>query len=348
MTRRLSSPVALLLLHSAVLLAAFVWNIAWGAVSIPPGLVARLVAEVSLGWPAPPASEAIRTIVLVVRLPHAVLTVLVGMALGASGAAYQGLFRNPLADPYLLGVASGAGLGAVAALSWHWPADGGSMYRVPAAAFVAALGTVALVYALARQHGRIHDASLILAGVAVSAVASALMSFLMLRSNGELRRALSYLLGGAPLLGWKPIRAMLPYWVIGMTWLLVSGHALNVLQFGEEQAHTLGLSVEKVKAGILAAASLTTAAAVAFGGIIGFVGLMAPHAVRLLWGSDYRRVIPLAGLVGGATLLFFDWVARVILRPQTLPVGVVTAFVGGLFFLALLFHLRRASGQGWA
>ncbi len=330
--------------HGVLLAAAFLWNIAWGAVSIPPEVVARLLLEAGLGWPAPPVSEAIRTIVLVVRLPHAALVALVGMALGASGAAYQGLFRNPLADPYLLGVASGAGLGAVAALSWRWPATVGGMYRVPAAAFAAALLTVALVYALARRHGETSSAALILAGVAVSSVASAAMSFLMLRSTGELRRALAYLLGGAPLLGWKPVLAMLPYWLVGMAALLTTGHALNVLQFGDEQAHTLGLPVEATKAFILAAASLSTAAAVAFGGVIGFVGLMVPHGMRLLWGGDYRRLLPLAALGGGTALLTFDWVARVALRPQTLPVGVVTALVGGLFFLALLRRVQPSDG----
>jgi len=329
-----------LLLHLGLLLLAFLWNIAWGAVSIPPGVVARLLAEAGLGWPAPPVSEAVRTIVLVVRLPHAALMALVGMALGASGAAYQGLFRNPLADPYLLGVASGAGLGAVLALSAAWPQTVAGMYRVPAAAFGAALLTVALVYALARRHGYTSPATLILAGVAVSSVASALMSFLMLRSSGDLRRALSFLLGGAPLLGWKPVLAMLPYWAVGMAALLTMGHALNVLQFGEEQAHALGLPVEATKAFVLAAASLVTAAAVAFGGVIGFVGLMVPHGVRLLWGEDYRALLPLAALGGGAALLVFDWLARVLLRPQSLPVGVVTALVGGLFFLGLLVRQR--------
>jgi len=339
------SSAALFAWHAVLLGAAFLWNIAWGAVAIPPDVVARLLLEATMGWPAPPVSEAVRTIVLVVRLPHAVLTALVGMGLGASGAAYQGLFRNPLADPYLLGVASGAGLGAVMALSAAWPTDLAGMYRVPAAAFVAALLTVALVYGLARHHGQAPTATLILAGVAVSSVASALMSFLMLRSTGELRRALAYLLGGAPLLGWKPVLAMLPYWAVGMAALLTTGHALNVLQFGEEQAHALGLPVEATKALILAAASLTTAAVVAFGGVIGFVGLMVPHGMRLLWGSDYRRLLPLAALGGGAALLFFDWVARVALRPQTLPVGVVTALVGGLFFLGMLLRARR--GAGW-
>ena len=339
------STAVLLIAHAVVLAAAFLWNIAWGAVSIPPGVVARLLAEAGLGWPAPPVSDAVRTIVLVVRLPHAALIALVGMALGASGAAYQGLFRNPLADPYLLGVASGAGLGAVLALSAAWPADLAGMYRVPAAAFAGALLTVALVYGLAHHHGQTQTATLILAGVAVSSVASALMSFLMLRSTGELRRALTYLLGGAPLLGWKPVLAMLPYWAVGMAALLTTGHALNVLQFGEEQAHALGLPVEATKAFILAAASLTTAAAVAFGGVIGFVGLMVPHGMRLLWGGDYRRLLPLAALGGGAALLLFDWVARVALRPQTLPVGVVTALVGGVFFLGILLRARR--GPGW-
>jgi iron complex transport system permease protein len=192
--------------------------------------------------------------------------------------------------------------------------------------------------------GGLPTTTLILAGVAVSAFASSLTSFLMLRSSDELRRATSWLLGGSVLSGWGPVTAVLPYLLLGLGALLSSGHALNVLQFGEEQAAQLGLRVERVKVIILLAASLTTAAAVAFSGIIGFIGLIVPHIIRLIWGHDYRRLIPLSIVGGGSALLIADLLARVVLRPQVIPVGIVTALAGAPFFL---WVLRRARGQNY-
>jgi iron complex transport system permease protein len=166
----------------------------------------------------------------------------------------------------------------------------------------------------------------------------------MLRSNEELRRAFSWLLGGAIMNGWDPVLAMLPYLAIGLAILLLSGHSLNVIQFGEEQAVQLGLPVERLKLLIVLAASLTTAAAVAFGGVIGFLGLIVPHILRLWVGPDYRRLVPLSILAGGSALLVADAIARVILTPQALPVGIVTALAGAPFFL---WVLRRAKNQAY-
>lgn len=317
-------------------------NIALGAVDIPWRWLPALLLHGLLGRSLPPEIPPyMATIVLELRLPHAALIALTGMALSVSGAAYQGLFRNPLAGPYLIGVASGAGLGAVVVLSLWWPTQLLGMYTVPAAAFVGAVLTVLLVYALARVDGSLPAETLILAGVAVSAFTSAMASFLMLRSEGEVRRALTYLLGGAPLSGWPPVWATLPYALLGLTALLAAGHALNVLQFGDEQARQLGLPVETAKRWVLLAASLTTAAAVAFAGIIGFVGLMVPHVVRRWYGPDHRRLLPLSALYGATILLLFDLVARVILRPQTLPIGIITALVGAPFFLWILRQTKR-------
>lgn len=326
----------------SALLAAFGLSVAVGTVTVPPAALGKILlahlpgVHLSATW-----APYLETIVIQLRLPHAALVLLAGAALGGSGAAYQGLFRNPLADPYLLGVASGAGLGAVFALELHLSQTSLGIYLVPAAAFLGALGTVGLVYLLARVDGKLPPETLILAGVAISAFTGAATSFLMLRSSGELHRALTYLLGGAPLSGWTPVFAMLPYLAVGEALLLMSGHALNVLQFGDEQAAQLGLPVERAKRLILAAASLTTAAAVAFAGIIGFVGLIVPHIVRLLWGDDYRRLLPLAALVGGAFLLLADTLARTLLAPQAIPVGIVTALFGAPFFLWLLSMARR-------
>ncbi|MBV6391860.1 MAG: Hemin transport system permease protein HmuU [Anaerolineales bacterium] len=278
-----------------------------------------------------------------IRLPRAALIALTGMALGGSGAAYQGLFRNPLADPFLIGIASGAGLGAVVSMTVKWPYSFWGLMAIPLAAFIGALFTVALVYLLARVGQTTPVTNLILAGVAVSSFATSLMSFIMLRSDGELRRAMSWLMGGSIQLGWTSALAMLPYLIVGLGALLLHGHALNLMQFGDEQAQQLGLNVQRAKRIILIASSLATAAAVSFAGIIGFVGLVVPHVIRLWFGGDYRRLIPLSILGGATALLVSDVIARVALAPQELPVGIITALAGAPFFL---WVLRRAKTQG--
>jgi iron complex transport system permease protein len=262
--------------------------------------------------------------------------------LATSGAAYQGLFRNPLADPYLIGVASGAGLGAVAAYAVNWPEDLAGFYVVPLSAFAGAILTVLTVYFMARVGKMVPLTTLILAGVAVGAFTSAITSFLMLRSNEQIYRAIAFLLGGTPLAGWNPILAMIPYLIVGMGILSFSGHALNLLQFGEEQAKQLGLQVELAKTIVIVTASLTTAVAVSFSGVIGFIGLIVPHVLRILWGADYRKLIPLSIFAGGSALLLADMLARWALRPQALPVGIVTALAGAPFFLWIL---RRAKSE---
>jgi iron complex transport system permease protein len=262
--------------------------------------------------------------------------------LGASGAAYQGLFRNPLADPYIIGVASGAGLGAVLAMTAHWPTTVSGMAVIPTAAFAGALATVGVVYGLARVGRTTPITTLILAGVAVSAFTSALTSLLMLVSTEQLHRAVAWLLGGFALGGWGPVLASLPYLGLGMGLLFLLGRPLNVLQFGDEQALQMGLNVERYKLLLIVLSSLVAATAVSFSGVIGFVGLIVPHLARMLWGPDYRRLIPLAAFLGGAVLLGADIVARTLLAPTQLPVGIVTAVMGAPFFLWLL---RRAKQE---
>lgn len=329
-------------INLALLLLAFLLSVAIGAVFIPPGTIVRILGEyLALVVPAPDLPQSFKTILYQIRLPHTVLIALTGAALGGSGAAYQGLFRNPLADPYLIGVASGAGLGAVIALSLSWPVAVPGFFAVPASAFLGALATVSIVYVLARTRHALPTTTLILAGVAVGSFASALTSFLMLRSEGEVRRALVWLLGGSTLSGWSPVYASLPYLVLGIAGLLLNGHALNVLQYGDEQAQQLGLPVERIKQIVILAASLTTATAVSFSGIIGFIGLIVPHLMRILWGSDYRHLIPLSILGGATMLLIADMLARIVLVPQELPVGVITALAGAPFFLWILRRFQR-------
>lgn len=323
-----------------LLVIALVLNAGLGPVRIPPGTVVKMLLNrlpffsFSVSWP-----QSSDIILFQIRIPNAVLVTLTGMALSGSGAAYQGLFRNPLADPYIIGVSAGAGLGAVLAMTAHWPTTFLGMLTLPAAAFVGAIVTVGIVYRLARVGKSTPITTLILAGVAVSAFASATTSLLMLISTDQLHRAVAWLLGGFALGGWEPILALTPYLALGLGALFLLSRPLNVLQFGDEQAAQMGLAVERYKLFLVLAASLVAAGAVSFSGIIGFVGLVVPHLTRLIWGVDYRRLIPFATFLGGVVLLASDVVARTILAPRDLPVGIVTAVLGAPFFLYLL---RRA------
>jgi iron complex transport system permease protein len=330
------------LLSFGLLLAAFTAAVAFGAVKIHPATLVEILLEPLLQTVIPPDwPESYSAIVLQIRLPHAVLIALTGAALAGSGSAYQGLFRNPLADPYLIGVASGAGLGAIIALSLRWPVDLLGFSLVPLAAFLGALTTVILVYNLARIQGIVPITTLLLAGVAVGSFAGALTSFLMLRSDDQLYRAIAFLLGGSTLTGWRPVLASLPYLLLGMGLLSISGHWLNVLQFGDEQALQAGLQVERTKRIVIVSASLCTAVAVAFSGIIGFIGLIVPHLLRMVWGLDYRHLVPLSLICGATALLLADLLARTLLAPEVIPVGIITALAGAPFFLWILRRAKR-------
>lgn len=332
-------------ISALLLLTAAVLSVVVGSVTIP----LRTVTDVLLSGLQGRASAldpggVYLKILTQLRIPHALLILLVGAALAGSGAAYQGLFRNPLADPFLIGVSSGAGLGAVLAMLIDWPYTASGLMVIPLAAFLGAALAVLVVSLLARVGRTVPTTNLILAGVAVSSFASAVTSAVMINSTGELRRALVWLLGGATRAGWEPVLAILPFMVIGLTGLVLIGHPLNVLQFGEEQAQQLGIRVQRVKWITVLLATVATAAAVAFAGIIGFVGLVVPHIVRLLYGGDYRRLIPLSILGGGAMLLLMDVVARTVMAPQEVPVGIITSLLGAPFFL---WVLKRSKSQNY-
>ncbi len=318
------------------LIIALILSLAIGSVFISP----KELWQTVLGN----GTEINESILWKIRLPRTILIMLTGAALSGSGAAYQGLFRNPLADPFLIGVASGAGLGAVIAMSVQWPYTFWGLMAIPLSAFIAALLTVFVVYSLARVGQTIPTTNLILAGVAFSSFATSLTSFLMIRSTSEVRRALGWLLGGAAQNNWTAILAMLPYLLIGLGILVFSGHALNLLQFGDDQAQQLGLNVTRTKRILLTASSLATAAAVAFSGIIGFIGLIVPHLIRLWFGADYKRILPLSILGGATALLVCDILARIVISPQEIPVGIVTALAGAPFFL---WVLKTAKNQGY-
>ena len=327
----------------AVLLISGLLAVMIGSVSIPPRAVGQLLlARFSL-WPmAEIYPEAYATILFDIRLPRVALMALAGAALAAAGTTYQGLFRNPLADPYLVGVASGAGLGATLVLTFRLPATALGLMAVPLGAFFGGVLAVAIVVLTARVGHGTPITTMLLAGVSIGSFATALTTFWMLRSPEGLRRAFNWLLGGYAGGGWVPVWIVLPYLAVGLIALQLNARALNVLQFDEEQARQLGLNVERLKLTLVGAATLMTAAAVAFGGLIGFVGLVTPHILRMLGGPDYRQLIPLSAVGGAAFLILADLIARTVLAPQELPVGVITALTGTPFFIFLLRRLKRS------
>ncbi|BDD83334.1 ABC transporter permease [Tsukamurella pulmonis] len=282
-----------------------------------------------------------QNLLLEIRLPRVLAAGMVGGLLAIAGAGYQGVFRNPLADPYLLGAAAGAGVGATATIVLL-PGDPAA--TVPVAAFVGALAGVALASALGRVAGGRGTATLLLAGVAVSAFLGAVQTFLMQRDAQDLQRIYSWVLGGVASADGPRLWAVLPYAVVSAMVLLLHGRLLDVLGVGDEEATALGLSARRVRILVLAAASLATAAAVALGGLIGFVGIVVPHVVRRLAGASYRAVLPLSLLAGAAFLVLADVLARTAVAPGELPLGVVTAFVGGPFFVVVLRSMRGRGG----
>jgi iron complex transport system permease protein len=329
--------LAALLLMLAVLLAAVS-----GKASLPAGEVARILAH-RLGMAMPvtwTASHA--AILLEIRLPRVALAGLAGGALAMAGTTYQGLFRNPLADPYLLGVASGAGFGAVLAFVLPLPTGVSRLAVVQLLAFAGALVAVAAVYALARSGGGAPATTLVLAGVALGALANAATTLLMSLRGDQLLVIYGWLLGGFNTAAWAEVRLVAPLVAVTAGAMALGGRTLNLLQFGEEQAATLGVDVERARLTLVAVASLATAAAVSAGGLIGFVGLVVPHATRLLCGPDHRRLLPLTLLLGAAFLIAADTLARSLPGAHEVPVGVVTAAVGAPFFLLLLRREKRA------
>lgn len=288
---------------------------------------------------SPTWADSVETIIVDIRLPRVFLAGVVGAALAVAGATYQGLFRNPLADPYLIGVSQGAALGAAIGflLPMSWQAA-----SIPLLAFGGALIAVSIVYSIARVGKSLPMMTLILAGVALGAFLSAITYYLMTISGDKLHGIISWLLGTFSLTNWWQVTMVLPYILLGIVIIWLYARPLNVMQLDEEQAQQLGINVERVKLILLGAATLITAAAVSFCGIIGFVGIIVPHAVRLIWGPDHRFLLPLATFSGAIFLILADTVARTIMAPTEIPVGTITAFLGAPFFLYLLRQKKRA------
>ncbi|GEM83707.1 FecCD family ABC transporter permease [Meiothermus hypogaeus] len=316
---------------------AGVLGLAVGTVGIPP----TEVLEALLGLRENP-------IITELRLPRVLAAMLVGAALGLSGAAFQGLFRNPLADPYLMGSAAGAAFGVTLAVSALGGLSGAFAQHavfafLPASAtlfgFLGAVGAVALTLLLSGGASRTSD--LILAGVVVGSVLVSLTSYLMLQDADRVRAVFAYTLGNLAFVGWSGVGSLAFYLLAAFPVLWLLGRTLNALSLGEETARSLGLPLGWLKLLIIGAVTLLTAAAVAQAGIIGFVGLVAPHILRRLGGGDYRYLLPASALGGAVLLALADLLARTLTAPAELPVGILTTLLGGPFFLYLLWQGRR-------
>jgi cobalamin transport system permease protein len=278
-----------------------------------------------------------------IRVPRVVLAALVGGMLSLAGATYQGVFRNPLADPYLLGVAAGAGLGATIAIA-YLPDGLRGQRALPAAAFVGGAVAVMLTYAVGRSARRERDAAtLVLAGVTVAAFFTAWQTFVQQQNSETLQQVYSWILGNIPSTGWSDVLLILPYVAVAAVVILALRRVVDVLNLGDDEAASLGVNVRRVRLALVVAATLGTAAAVAVSGLIGFVGITVPHAIRLLTGAGYRALLPLSVIAGAGFLVLADVIARTALSPAEIPLGVVTAFLGAPFFALVLRSTRSGA-----
>ena len=317
-------------------------SVALGAVDFPLGRVAGILSHRVLGWPGPSWAPWEQTIVLQLRLPRALLAGLVGGALAIAGAACQGMFRNPLADPGLIGVTSGASLGAVAAIYWGLSARWG--LALPAAAFAGALITALAVWAIGSRAGRASTTTLLLAGVAIGSIATAVAALILSRSlsySDAGRQIVLWLMGGLEAKTWLDVGLAAPFVLGGALWMLFYARDLDALSTGEESALSLGVDVKAVRFSLLTLASLVTGAAVAVAGSIAFVGLIVPHVMRRLVGPGHRILLPASFLAGASLLTVADIGARTLAAPEELRLGVLTSLLGGPFFLFLLLRARK-------
>ena len=330
----------LVLLLFLVALAAMIW----GAVTIGWKNVFAILFDTLPFYQSETAAgiaPVYKDILLQIRVPRVLLAAAVGSSLAVSGAVFQGLFRNPMADPYVIGISSGAALGAVFAMLGGFSLAVGGFGAVPLFAFFGGLATILLVYSMARVGRAVPVMTLLLAGIAVSAFLSALVSLLTYFAGEKLHQVIFWLMGGLGGATWMQVKVMLPYAFIGYLSVSIFSRELNAMLLGEETASHLGVDTEKVKKILLVGASLLVAAAVSTSGIIGFVGLVVPHFVRLVAGPDHRFLIPASALLGGSLLIATDMIARVIIAPTELPVGIITALIGAPMFIYLLKKRRK-------
>jgi iron complex transport system permease protein len=338
---------AVLPVLAALLVVAVLLNLGVGAVRIPPLTVLDILADrigLDLGAGFTAQQEAV---VVAIRSPRVLMCALIGAVLAVSGAALQGVFRNPLADPGIIGVSSGAAVGAVGAIVLGIGGTWLGIGATPVAAFVGGLLAALAVYAMSRHGGRTEVVTMVLTGVAVSAICGAFVGLLtFLADDAQLRTIVFWSLGSMGGATWGAVGAAVPMLVTSVVLLPFFGRALNALVLGEREARHVGVDTERVRLAVVALAALGTGASVSIAGIVGFVGLVTPHLLRLVAGPDHRLLLPASALGGAVLLLVADLVARTVVVPAELPLGVVTALAGGPFFLVLLLRTRRTHG-GW-
>ena len=342
--RRNRLVLVLLLLGGGLVAALFLAN-AFGAVNVPLPDILKMALNKLAVFDFPSTWRVVdETIIFQIRLPRVISGALVGAALATAGVLFQGLLRNPMADPYIIGTSAGAALGATVAMMLPVNLVFLGFGLVPMAAFGGALVTVILVYNLARVGGKTPIISMLLAGFVVSSLLAAVMMFLVSisgRLNLNLQSVYSFLMGNISVTSWGQLAIIAPLVIGGIIGARFFAFHLNAFALGEEGAAYVGIEVEKDKIRILALGSLLTATAVSISGLVGFVGLVVPHAVRLSLGPDHRLLLPASALAGAGFLIIADLVARIILAPMEIPVGVITAIIGAPFFLYLLRRTRR-------
>lgn len=322
------------ILSIAALVVAIWLGVSVGSVKVP----------ISTLWDTG-ADEIATNIVWKIRMPRVVLAGLVGASLSIAGAAFQALFKNPLADPYTLGVSSGASVGAVATLFFGISVPFLGIYTLPVFSMIGALVTMLLVISFAKLVDRaMKMETIILTGIIFSSFLGSVISLMIALTGEELRQIIGWLLGSVSMRGWSFVQMALPFIIIGSFLLWLNRRELNAMLFGEERARYLGVNVKKRKIMILIGGSMLTGTAVAVSGTIGFVGLVVPHMTRLLFGSDNRHVLPLSFINGAALLIVCDLVSRTIISPTELPIGVITAFIGAPVFAFIFFRQRRKGG----
>ncbi len=328
---------------SFLLLVTIIVGIMVGPVSISPVVILKIFYSqipylgdsIVQTWP-----HSYNAIVLDVRLPRVILGMLVGIGLAVSGCAMQGLFRNPMASPFICGVSSGGAFGAALAINL-----GLAYIFVPFAAFLFSTLTVFSVYLISRVNGRVPIETLLLSGIAVSSFFSALVSLMLYLSDEKLERIVFWMMGGLWAASWDKVLVTIPFIVVSVPVFVFFSRELNALLLGEENASDLGINVEGLKKFILTLTALTVGACVAVSGVIGFVGLIIPHVTRILVGPDHKILIPSSVLMGSIFLILTDTLARTVIRPAELPVGIITSLFGVPFFLYLL--RRRKESMGW-
>lgn len=313
-----------------------------GTVSVPVLSIVQIIAVKVFGFISIEQIDPMyENIVMSIRLPRVILAGLVGASLAIAGAAFQGLLRNPLADPYTLGVSSGASVGAVFTLFFQISIPFIGSFTLPLLSILCAFLTIFLVLSFAQKIDRAMKVeTIVLTGVIFSSFLGALVSLMIALTGEELRQIMGWLLGSVSMRGWDYIKILLPFFILGSVLLIFNGKELNAMSFGEESAQYLGVDVRKRKLMVLSAGSIITGAAVAVSGTIGFVGLVIPHLTRILWGPDHKHLLPLSILTGSGFLILTDLVARTIISPSELPIGVLTSIIGAPVFAIILMRRR--------